>query len=60
MTNTLGADPDPAHLRTRELGDETAITKIPESPRETSLNRDGTMQDGYPVAELTGVNTRDG
>lgn len=40
--------------------DEAAIVKLPESVWETSLKQDGTLQEGYHVAELTGVNTRDG
>ncbi|HEY9439410.1 MAG TPA: hypothetical protein VIS29_12315 [Streptomyces sp.] len=51
MTNTIGTDPDPAHLRAGELADEAAIAKIPESPRETPVKRDGTTQEGYPVAD---------
>ncbi|MBT2458751.1 IS1380 family transposase [Streptomyces sp. ISL-86] len=40
--------------------DEKAIDRLPENAWETSLNQDGTLQEGYFVAELTGVNTRDG
>jgi hypothetical protein len=40
--------------------DEAAIAKIPETAWETSLKQDGTPQEGYQVAELTGVNTREG
>lgn len=40
--------------------DEIAIAKLLESAWETSLHQDGSVQDGYFVAELTGVNTREG
>ncbi|MFE3933423.1 IS1380 family transposase [Streptomyces goshikiensis] len=40
--------------------DEKAIAKLPETAWETSLNQDGSPQEGYFVAELTGLNTRDG
>ncbi|MFM9444317.1 transposase [Streptomyces acidiscabies] len=40
--------------------DEVAVAKLPESARETSLKQDGDLQAGYQVAELTGLNTRDG
>ncbi|MFE4578103.1 IS1380 family transposase [Streptomyces chartreusis] len=40
--------------------DETAIAKLPESAWETSLTQDGQLQEGYQVAELTGLNTREG
>ncbi|MCY0963506.1 IS1380 family transposase, partial [Streptomyces sp. H27-H5] len=40
--------------------DEKAIAKLPETAWETSLNQDGTVQEGYFVAELTGLNTRTG
>lgn len=40
--------------------DEAAIAKLPESVWETSLRQDGSLQAGYHVAELTGVNTREG
>jgi hypothetical protein len=40
--------------------DEHAIAKLPEQAWETSLRQDGAVQDGYFVAELTGVNTREG
>ncbi|KIE22896.1 transposase [Streptomyces sp. MUSC 125] len=40
--------------------DKAAIAKLPESAWETSLTQGGELQDGYQIAELTGVNTRDG
>ncbi len=40
--------------------DEAAIARLPESAWETSPNQDGTVQDGYFVAELTGLNSRPG
>lgn len=40
--------------------DEKAIARLPETAWETSLKQDGSEQDGYFVAELTGLNTRDG
>lgn len=40
--------------------DEQAIARIPEGSWETSLNQDGTVQEGYHVAELTGLNSRPG
>lgn len=40
--------------------DEQAIAKLPETAWETSLHQDGSLQEGYFVAELTGVNTREG
>jgi hypothetical protein len=40
--------------------DETAIAQLPEHVWETSLKQDGDLQEGYQVAELTGLNTRDG
>ncbi|HEX2300686.1 MAG TPA: transposase, partial [Pseudonocardiaceae bacterium] len=40
--------------------DETAIAKLPEKAWETSLRQDGSLQEGYFVAELTGLNTREG
>jgi hypothetical protein len=39
--------------------DEQAIAKLPESAWETSLTQDGSLQEGYFVAELTGLNTRE-
>ncbi|WP_338898257.1 IS1380 family transposase [Streptomyces sp. TG1A-60] len=40
--------------------DEKAIAKLPEAAWETSLHQDGSLQEGYFVAELTGLNTREG
>ncbi|MET9881890.1 IS1380 family transposase [Streptomyces sp. NPDC006430] len=40
--------------------DEKAIACLPEQAWETSLNQDGTLQEGYFTAELTGLNTRNG
>ncbi|THA56015.1 IS1380 family transposase [Streptomyces sp. A0958] len=40
--------------------DETAIGKLPEETWETSLQQDGRLQEGYFVAELTGLNAREG
>ncbi|WP_443078967.1 IS1380 family transposase [Streptomyces sp. NBC_01497] len=40
--------------------DETAIAKLPDNAWETSLKQDGSLQEGYFVAELTGLNTREG
>ncbi|MER5433689.1 IS1380 family transposase [Streptomyces sp. NPDC002588] len=40
--------------------DEAAIAQLPESSWETSLTQRGELQEGYQIAELTGVNTRDG
>jgi hypothetical protein len=40
--------------------DEAAIAKLPETAWETSLKQDGSLQEGYFVAELTGLNTREG
>jgi hypothetical protein len=40
--------------------DEQAIAKLPEAAWETSLHQDGSLQEGYFVAELTGLNTRGG
>lgn len=40
--------------------DEQAIARLPESAWEISLNQDGTVQEGYHVAELTGLNSRPG
>jgi hypothetical protein len=39
--------------------DEQAIAKVPEVAWETSLNQDGALQEGYFLAELTDVNTRE-
>lgn len=40
--------------------DEKAIAPLPENAWETSLKQDGTLQEGYFVAELTGLNARTG
>lgn len=40
--------------------DAKAIAKLPERVWETALKQDGTLQEGYFVAELTGLNTRPG
>ncbi|MFD5513745.1 IS1380 family transposase [Streptomyces sp. NPDC127051] len=40
--------------------DEQAIAKLPETAWETSIRQDGSLQEGYFVAELTGLNTREG
>ncbi|MEU7068417.1 transposase [Streptomyces sp. NPDC046161] len=40
--------------------DEQAIAKLPEEAWETSLKQNGEVQEGYSVAELTGLNTRAG
>ncbi|MET8130013.1 IS1380 family transposase [Streptomyces sp. NPDC005065] len=40
--------------------DEQAIARLPEAAWETSLRQDGDLQEGYFVAELTGLNTREG
>ncbi|MFI1936909.1 transposase [Streptomyces purpureus] len=40
--------------------DEQAIARLPEAAWETSLRQDGSLQEGYHVAELTGLNTREG
>lgn len=40
--------------------DEQAIARLPEGARETSLMQNGDLQEGYFVAELTGLNTREG
>jgi len=40
--------------------DEKAIAKLPETAWETSLKQNGEVQEGYFVAELTGLNTRPG
>lgn len=40
--------------------DEKAIAKLPGSAWETSVHQDGSLQEGYFVAELTGLNTREG
>ncbi|MET7544131.1 IS1380 family transposase, partial [Streptomyces sp. NPDC005507] len=40
--------------------DEAAIAKLPASAWKTSLKQDGSLQEGYQIAELTGLNTREG
>jgi DDE family transposase len=40
--------------------DEAAIALLPETAWEDSLNQDGSVQEGYHVAELTGLNRREG
>ncbi|MFB7601147.1 IS1380 family transposase [Streptomyces sp. NPDC056160] len=40
--------------------DEKAIACLPEAAWETSVHQDGSLQEGYFVAELTGLNTREG
>lgn len=40
--------------------DEKAIARLPEDAWETSINQDGSVQEGYFVAELTGLNRREG
>lgn len=40
--------------------DEQTIAQLPETAWETFLHQDGTIQDGYAVAELTALNTREG
>lgn len=40
--------------------DEKAIARLPEAAWEASVHQDGSLQEGYFVAELTGVNTREG
>ncbi|MCX4745674.1 transposase [Kitasatospora sp. NBC_01287] len=40
--------------------DEKAIAKLPERAWEASLRQSGEVQEGYSVAELTGLNTRPG
>ncbi|MGW0885856.1 IS1380 family transposase [Streptomyces sp. NPDC002671] len=40
--------------------DEAAIAQLPENAWETALTQGGELQEGYHVAELTGLNTRDG
>ncbi|MCX5327911.1 MULTISPECIES: hypothetical protein [unclassified Streptomyces] len=42
------------------LEDEAPIARLCESSWETSLTQRGELQEGYQIAELTGVNTRDG
>ncbi|GAA1470134.1 IS1380 family transposase [Nocardiopsis exhalans] len=40
--------------------DEEAIAKIPQSAWETAVDSGGDLQEGYEVAELTGLSTRQG
>jgi hypothetical protein len=40
--------------------DERAIARLPESAWQTSVHQDGSIQEGYFIAELTAVNTREG
>lgn len=40
--------------------DEAAIAQLPEYAWETSLTQSGELQSGYQIAELTGLNTREG
>ncbi|MFJ9544339.1 transposase [Streptomyces sp. NPDC101225] len=40
--------------------DERAMAQLPEMAWETSVHQDGSLQEGYFVAELTGLNTREG
>ncbi|MBC9731584.1 transposase, partial [Streptomyces sp. TRM68367] len=40
--------------------DEKAIARLPETAWEISINQDGSVQEGYFVAELTGLNRREG
>lgn len=40
--------------------DERAIARPPEAAWETSVHQDGSIQEGYFVAEPTGMNTREG
>ncbi|WP_338674578.1 hypothetical protein V1460_17265 [Streptomyces sp. SCSIO 30461] len=40
--------------------DEKAIARLPKTAWETSVKQDGSVQEGYFVAELTGLNRRDG
>jgi len=40
--------------------DETAIAKLPERAWEAALRQDGEIQEGYGIAEATGLNTRIG
>lgn len=40
--------------------DEEAIARLPKTAWETSVKQDGEAQEGYFVAELTGLNTREG
>jgi hypothetical protein len=40
--------------------DETAIAQLPQTAWAASLHQDGTLQAEYGIAELTGLNTREG
>ncbi|GAA2017551.1 IS1380-like element ISMsm3 family transposase [Nocardiopsis rhodophaea] len=40
--------------------DESAIARLPEHAWQTSLTQHGDLHEGYEVAELTGLNTRQG
>ncbi|MCY0932214.1 hypothetical protein OTB20_39865 [Streptomyces sp. H27-H1] len=40
--------------------DEAAIAQLPGTAWHTSVDQDGSLQEGYFVAELTGLNTRTG
>ncbi|MGR8007501.1 IS1380 family transposase [Streptomyces hypolithicus] len=40
--------------------DEQAIARLPETAWEVSLNQDGTLQEDYGVAELSGLSAREG
>ncbi len=40
--------------------DEEALAMLPETAWETSAHQDGSIQDGYCVPELTGLNTPGG
>ncbi|EST38747.1 hypothetical protein N566_05710 [Streptomycetaceae bacterium MP113-05] len=40
--------------------DEKAIARLPETAWEPSIQQDGSLQPGYFVAELTGLNRREG
>lgn len=40
--------------------DEAAIAQLPHHAWQDSLHQDGTLQPGYAIAELTGLNTRTG
>ncbi|MFE7752197.1 hypothetical protein [Streptomyces sp. NPDC057428] len=40
--------------------DEQDIARLPETAWEVSLSQDGSLQDDYAVAELSGLSTREG
>ncbi|MEU6201621.1 hypothetical protein [Streptomyces sp. NPDC047061] len=40
--------------------DEKAVARLPEAAWETSLQQDGSVQEGCFVAELSGLNRREG